>query len=887
MKVSNTPIRSITALLLLVLAIGFNALSQHQEAQWESNNSAIMKSFDLLVFVHSTIEKDLLRLNSNLINNFDSIGSLLSLYRATLSSLHKDMMVLLDDKYKIVLKPLKVYEYSFQKNIPLIDGYIRNMALLNNSLNYATHLFDQILLGLVEAEDDLLKAKLNTLMGEILRYLTNDRVTNDYDIKANIDILHTQLASINHPVLSDFDSLSKHLLVVVNGKNTANNNVIEILSSPHTKQFEFVYQNYIEQRDLAIRLFRLYDAISLVCGFLFVIFVLRIFYKQLVNVDKLSLQNTELENTVTESQESLLFINETLKNEIEQRVKAEEDLKDAAILYQYCIEGVLICDKKKRVLSVNPAYSNITGISANEITGKIPPIFDPLKSSIDVIQETNVAIESTGKWHSEIETLNANGTKTLKDVTIIGLKKNGEYYRYIVILADISERKAYEEMIYRQANYDALTQLPNRNLFLERAENSLALARRNKNKFATLFIDLDNFKKINDNYGHQAGDALLVEMASRLTNIIRQTDTASRFGGDEFIIILDNINKNCRLNIIVEKFRECLSTPVMIQETALDVTGSIGISIYPDDGDNISALIKCADIAMYRAKEQGKNTYCFFESKINADVHEYFELENELSNAIEKNELFLEYQPIVNSKTQVVHAFEALVRWNSSSLGHILPERFFPIAEESKLIVPIGAWILRTACEQLKDWNQNISDQLKISVAISAQQFKDPNFVDMLNQTIIDTDIIAHNLNIEIKENMVIEDDDNQIVSIFQNLKACGISVSLDNFDTGYSSLVYLKQFQVNELKIDHTFITNNENNEADESLIKAIINMANDLNINVVAKGVETEQQCQLLDTYQCHYIQGDHYGEPCIVEKLPLVLNANNQPVLALLDQ
>ncbi|MEH6358930.1 MAG: bifunctional diguanylate cyclase/phosphodiesterase, partial [Pseudomonadales bacterium] len=363
---------------------------------------------------------------------------------------------------------------------------------------------------------------------------------------------------------------------------------------------------------------------------------------------------------------------------------------------------------------------------------------------------------------------------------------------------------------------------------------------------------------------------------------IRETDTVSRFGGDEFIILIDNTNHRHELKMIIDKLIRCLSTPVETSKETLHISGSIGISVYPDDGTDISTLIRCADMSMYKAKAQGKDTYCFFENKMNIEIHEYLAMENQLRSAVANQELELEYQPIINPLTNKVYATEALVRWNRDSEGRVPPDKFIPIAEESGLIVPIGEWILRAACTQLADWNQHLSAELKMSINISTLQFKDNDFDKMLLNVIKETGVNPLNLNLEITENLFLEDRESHIFTTLQDLRTQGISISLDDFGTGYSSLSYLKHFPINVLKIDRSFITDIIDDQNDQSLVKAIINMAEGLNIKVVAEGVETEQQCELLIDYQCDYIQGYYFSKPKSAEELQHFLRQSQKPAL-----
>ncbi|MEH6358724.1 MAG: diguanylate cyclase, partial [Pseudomonadales bacterium] len=524
------------ALLLLSATVSLFYYSEQMRTKAETSNNVIQANFRTLNLIHTSIEKDLLSLHANKIKNFDSITKSQSIQRTTLASLKNETKLLLENDYATIVDFFAEYQNSYEQTIPLIDTYKRNLAFTKNSLSYSTHLAGQILENLSGENNRVAKEKLNHLVADVLQYLINDTNHNEKVITKHIQELQAHLTNNNDPATAAFRTLSKHLKVVFHGNQTANSSLTKTLSSPHPRLLEASYKRYLEKQKPALKKHQLYSNFSIFSSLLLIIFILQTIFKLAANTGKLTQEKALLEESVTESKESLQRSNQKLKREIEQRVHAEDELKNSAILYQHCSEGVLICDKDKKTISVNPAFSAITGITAEEAIGHTPKIFDTTEIPKDIYDEMLLALRITGKWRGEVDTTSTHG-QSPKEVSVISFKKQGHIYRYIVIIIDISERKKHEKTIYLQANYDPLTKLPNRNLFNERAEQTLARAQRNNSRFATLFIDLDNFKKINDNLGHSIGDELLTKLALRLSDAIRETDTVSRFGGDEFIIL--------------------------------------------------------------------------------------------------------------------------------------------------------------------------------------------------------------------------------------------------------------------------------------------------------------------------------------------------------------
>lgn len=436
-------------------------------------------------------------------------------------------------------------------------------------------------------------------------------------------------------------------------------------------------------------------------------------------------------------------------------------------------------------------------------------------------------------------------------------------------LVDITERKVAEERVQSLAYYDALTGLPNRILLHDRLSKALATARRQKHKVALLFFDLDRFKIINDSLGHSVGDLLLQDVAERLKSCAREEDTVARLGGDEFLIVLTHVNDIPGAAVSAERFMDAMTTRFVIQGHSLSIGCSLGISIFPEHGADSETLIKHADAAMYSAKEGGRNNFQFYTADMNAQAVERLTLENGLRLALDKKELFLVYQPQIDIATGKISELEALLRWQHPELGLVPPDKFIRIAENSGLIVPIGEWVLRTACSQARKWQDEGLPAVSIAINVSAVQFRQQGFCELIRKVLRETGLAPHYLELELTESLLLGDAD-VTLSVLQELKAMGLTLAIDDFGTGYSSFSYLKRFPVSKLKIDRSFVRDVAVSPDDAAITTAIISMAKSLNLKVIAEGVEDEAQMSFLRAHQCDGIQGYYFSMPLAVDKV-----------------
>jgi diguanylate cyclase (GGDEF)-like protein len=461
------------------------------------------------------------------------------------------------------------------------------------------------------------------------------------------------------------------------------------------------------------------------------------------------------------------------------------------------------------------------------------------------------------------------GTKL--NLTLASLQHSAEAVRLqaTALQREVVERKRAEEAFRYQAYYDALTGLPNRTLLKDRLSKALASARRRKDKVALLFLDLDRFKDINDSLGHSVGDLLLKEVAERLKTWAREQDTVARLGGDEFLIVLTSVRDIPCAAIAAERLMDTMIAEFVVQGHPLMVSCSLGISIFPEHGADGETLIKNADAAMYSAKDYGRNNFQFFMEDMTAEVVERLTLESSLRLALEKRELFLVYQPQMDIASGRITGLEALLRWQHPELGLVPPDKFIRIAENSGLIVPIGEWVLRTACSQSRKWQDEGLPAVSVAVNVSAVQFRQAGFCELIRRVLHKTALAPQYLELELTESLLLSNAD-VTFSVLQELKAMGLKLAIDDFGTGYSSLSYLRQFPVSKLKIDRSFIRDIAVNPDDAAITTAIISMAKSLSLKVIAEGVEDEAQMSFLRAHQCDEIQGYYFSKPLAVDKV-----------------
>jgi diguanylate cyclase (GGDEF)-like protein/PAS domain S-box-containing protein len=561
-----------------------------------------------------------------------------------------------------------------------------------------------------------------------------------------------------------------------------------------------------------------------------------------------------------------------IARDITERKKIEADLRIAATVFE-SQEGMLISDGNNVILRVNRAFTKITGYSAEEVIGKNPRILQSGRQDTVFYAAMWQGINDTGAWEGEVWNRRKNGEIFPEHLTITAVKdQDGIVTNYVATLFDITLSKAAADEIEHLAFYDPLTGLPNRRLLMDRLKPALASSHRSGRKCALLFIDLDNFKTLNDTLGHDIGDLLLQQVAERLTSCVREVDTVARLGGDEFVVMLEDLSEQAteaveHTEIVGNKILSTLNQPYLLATHDYHSTPSIGAILFNGYEQTVDELLKQADIAMYHAKASGRNTLRFFDQQMQAGITARVALEADLRQALAENQFEIYYQLQISHNSQVVGA-EALIRWRHPQRGLVSPTDFIPLAEENGLILPIGHWVLETACAQLKAWEgSEHTRHLQLAVNVSARQFRQPDFVAQVNQTLRSNAINPNRIKLELTESLVLEDIDDTIVKM-NALRNIGVHISMDDFGTGHSSLSSLRRLPLDQLKIDQSFVSEILSDPNDAVIVKTIIAMANSLGIEVIAEGVETEAQRAFLEQHYCSLCQGYLFSEPVPIE-------------------
>jgi diguanylate cyclase (GGDEF)-like protein/PAS domain S-box-containing protein len=554
----------------------------------------------------------------------------------------------------------------------------------------------------------------------------------------------------------------------------------------------------------------------------------------------------------------LVFTDITLRKE------SEAKLQQAVQIIEHTMEGVVITDGKGQITSVNPAFCDITGYSKSEI---IHQHLDTLKSDRhqpEFFDEVWATVSQTGFWRGEVWNQRSNGEVYPAWMTISCVRdEHGNVLHYVAVFSDITSIKQSQSQLEHLAHHDSLTNLPNRLLFEDRLQHAISQSKRQGRQLAVLFLDLDRFKNINDTLGHAMGDELLKEVAKRLQHILRDGDTAARLGGDEFTVLVESLEDPSQAAVVAAKIQESFKTPYQIAGRELHVTTSIGISIYPEDGQTAADLTKNADAAMYQAKEQGRNNYRYYTSELTRTAFERLLLETELRSALKKDQLLLYYQPQISLSNGQMTGAEAVLRWHHPRLGIIPPARFIPLAEESGLIHEIGRWVLKEACEQTRYLYKQGLFQGRMAINLSVRQIMQTDLILHFEQIIANSECPPDMLQLEVTEGIFMGQM-KQSVPVLDVFKKLGVSIAIDDFGTGYSSLSYLKQLPIDKLKIDRSFIRDLPNDSDAIAITQAIIALGKNLGLHIVAEGVETLAQQALLQKMGCEEGQGYLYSPP-----------------------
>ena len=543
---------------------------------------------------------------------------------------------------------------------------------------------------------------------------------------------------------------------------------------------------------------------------------------------------------------------------------AEEQLRLAAKVFESSGEAIMITDGSGIMISVNQAFTAVTGYSAAEAVGRNASMLASGRHSREFFSDMWCAMLGSGYWQGEIWNRRRNGEIFPEWMGISSVRdEKGVISHFVGIFSDISERKAVEAKIAFLAHHDPLTGLPNRLLLKDRMQQAMAHGERTGRKVALLFVDLDRFKAVNDSFGHPVGDVLLRDAAQRLLACVRDSDTISRHGGDEFLVVLTDLQNSEVPAQIAAKIMAVLGEPFHIEAHEAKISASVGIAVYPEDGAAFDELLKKADTAMYHAKGAGRNAFRFYTRSMNAAAQERLDLHARLRRALEHGEFELYYQPLVALASGRAVAAEALLRWHSPDQGLVAPDQFIAAAEHSGLIVPLGEWVLQEACRELARWQTAGRTDISVSVNISSIQFRRGDVEETVLRALAASGASPSGLELELTESVLV-DDAEQVLATISRLQALGVRLSIDDFGTGYSSLAYLKRFAVDKLKIDQSFVRDIVTDPDDAAIVRAVIQMAASLGLHVVAEGVETEAVAEALRAMKCDLVQGFHFGRP-----------------------
>ena len=557
--------------------------------------------------------------------------------------------------------------------------------------------------------------------------------------------------------------------------------------------------------------------------------------------------------------------------------RAEEGLKLRDRAIESSVNAICITDNlapDNPIVYVNPAFERITGYSSQEVLGRNARLLQGTDLAQPELITVRAALHDQRSCHVVLRNYRKDGSMYWNELHIAPVRSDtGEVTHYIGVHSDITDAKTHQDELARQANHDSLTGLPNRNLLWDRIQSACARAQRYGNFAAIAFLDLDNFKVVNDSLGHTLGDHLLRAVAARLQSALRATDTVARQGGDEFVLVLSDQVSEQQIASELQRIAQSFSQPFSVEGRDVFITASIGAALHPQDAKDPETLMKSAELAMYRAKESGRNTYQLYTVEMQTRVTERLALESRLRQALARGEFELHYQPQVDLRTNRVFGCEALIRWEQPELGKVSPVRYIPLAEETGLIVPIGEWVLRTACRQCKSWLDAGLPEVTVAVNISARQFREKNLFQLVQTILAETGLAPGQLELEVTESVIMHDAQ-QVIASLQAFRDMGVRLSVDDFGTGYSSLSYLKRFPVDRLKIDQSFVRDLSTDADDVAIAQAIITLGHTLNLRVIAEGVETPEQLAFLRAHQCDEMQGYLFGKPMPAEEFGKML-------------
>ncbi|NOQ14351.1 MAG: EAL domain-containing protein [Methyloprofundus sp.] len=762
----------------------------------------------------------------------------------------KQHLVMLSKQLKLNTQPSTEL---YQSTLSLIDQVeqVKSLhAIYRNSLRFFPRASTQLqqLLSKENQTTELVH-QLSALEHRLLLFNINSDITNKTELLQSIHAIENNPVFFNlatEPKLQ-FDLLLKHIKLIIDARQQLKHLYASILNPAITAQSHTLLAVYSADFQVSLK-----KSATIKKGF----YISTLF---LIS--------------------SVIFVLSHLKSTLTKLHSNEHTLSLAATVFEHNPEGIVLSDADNKILQINAAFSRLTGYIAEDVIGRNPSMLSSGKQSNEFYQDMWQTLHTQGKWSGELYNRRKNGEIYPEHLTVIAIKnKQNTLTHHIAIFNDLSQQKEAEQHIHFLAHYDPLTQLANRSLFTERLQQAIIKSKRSHKSIALLFIDLDRFKEVNDSFGHKAGDQLLIQVANDIKSCIRDSDSAARLGGDEFIVTLEELSHDeliINTPIVASKILKALAHKYRLEMAHAYIGASIGIAIYPEDALTADKLLQCADMAMYHAKEQGKNNYQFYSSKLNEKAKRRTYLEQELRLALSHNQLFLHYQPQYNIRSKKIESFEALIRWHHPELGLLPPDEFIPIAEDTGLIIRIGLWVLQTAVRQLIIWQKSFNSKLSMAINISVKQLENDELSLAVKSLLELTQLSPESLELEVTENILIDDDSVTLANLHK-LYDLGIQISMDDFGTGYSNMSYLKKLPIGRIKIDRCFISDIPQDNNDAAIAQAIIAMAQSFDFNVIAEGVETEEQEKFLLQHGCYTGQGFLFSRPvCAEEATKLLLN------------
>jgi diguanylate cyclase (GGDEF)-like protein/PAS domain S-box-containing protein len=797
-------------------------LRQLRQADTELNAAIVASRFDVLADFDP------------LVTEVEALRDLTARATSPPSFLHSE------DREQIAARAAELQALEAQK-AALIDRYKREISVLRNSLHY----YPAAAANLLDRSDGRDSREFDRFNRRLQIFMRSPDPALGRQLEADRQQLAT--APAREPDASgNLDHLLRHAQVILARQSVVDDLTRGIMKIPTIEVEEDLARLYSAGHQHAMA-----DAAR---------FRILLYLAALLLVAYLAFYFHSLENT----RRALATAHKDLGDRFAAQRQAEEKTHLYATVFTNACEGMIITDRDNRIAAVNPAFAAITGYSPEEVVGHKPQVLRSGQHDSNYYRQMWSQLGDQSQWRGEIWNRRKNGEVFPEWLSITVVRDDqGTPTNYIGIFSDVSERKEAEARIHHLAHHDALTDLPNRVLLQDRLDQAILLSRRSNRRTAVLFLDLDRFKNINDSLGHDIGDSLLVQVAERCASVMRETDTISRQGGDEFVIVLPDLEQSQDAAQVARKLTRVLDKPFMLGGHELTVTGSIGIALYPDDGQTASELLKNADAAMYRTKAEGRNGFQFYSADMNVVSLGDLLMESQLRGAIERGEMSLHFQPKVSATNNAAVGVEALLRWQHPQQGFIPPDRFIPVAEESGLIGPIGEWVIQTVCRQLRSWIDAGLRVVPVSVNISAHQFAHQDLVGVVDEALQANRLAAELLELELTETLLMHDV-HRATLVLGQLRRMNIRLAIDDFGTGYSSLSYLKQFPVQVLKIDQSFVKDIGAGGEAVKIAGAIIALAHGMDLQVIAEGVETEVQRGYLASHGCDQFQGYLFGYP-----------------------